>query len=89
MKIVALNNFADMTQRTPLIYFDDQGVAFSNVFRDDLESGYYFQRQLCKTDNAPKDKGSKPLLLYNKTHKQCNYRSICVSLRHLASFTSV
>ena len=33
----------------------------SNVFEDDLELGYYYQRQLCKTDNAPKDKGSKPL----------------------------
>ena len=36
----------------------------SNVFGDDLESGYYYQIQLCKADNDPKDKSSKPLLLY-------------------------
>ena len=86
MKIVALNDFPDMAQRTLFIYFNDYGAVSSNVFKDDLELGYYYQKQLCKTDNAPKDKGSKPLFLCNKTHKRCNYRSICISLHCLSFF---
>ena len=63
MKIVALNDFVDMTQRSPLIYFDDKNTVSSNVLGDDLKSGYYYQKQLCKTDNAPKDNCSKPLFV--------------------------
>ena len=63
MKIFALNDFVDMTQRSPLIYFDDKDTVSSNVFEDDLKSGYYYQKQLCKTDNALKDNCSKPLFV--------------------------
>ena len=68
------NDFLEMLQRMPLIYFDECRKLWPHTFLRRPGAEWLLSNRLYKIGNALKDMGSAFLILCDKTHTRCRYK---------------